>query len=112
MAELPPLSLVVYHVTKASVGSAHRSQYIIHRRGNTPTIKTEHFKVSHLEGLEAAAPLSLSNKHIQIWSSPETGLLQVRPFKLKVCLDILFLNSNIFHKLKKRVCKKKISKTQ
>lgn len=76
VAELPPLSLVVYHVTKASVGSAHRSQYIIHRRGNTPTIKTEHFKVSHLEGLEAAAPLSLSNKHIQIWSSPETGLLQ------------------------------------
>ncbi|TKS85109.1 Alpha-mannosidase 2 [Collichthys lucidus] len=76
VAELPPLSLIVYHVTKAPVGSAHRAQYTFHRRGNAPTIKAEHFQVSSPEGPEADAPLSLSNKHVQIWSSPETGLLQ------------------------------------
>ncbi|XP_041815521.1 alpha-mannosidase 2 [Chelmon rostratus] len=76
VAELPPLSLVVYHVTKASVGSAYRAQYTFHRRGNPPTVQTEHFQVSRPQGPEAGAPLSLSNKHVQIWSSPETGLLQ------------------------------------
>ncbi|XP_037607714.1 alpha-mannosidase 2 [Sebastes umbrosus] len=76
VAELPPLSLVVYHVTKVSDGSAQRARYTFHRRGNPPTIQTEHFQVSRPEGPEADAPLSLSNKHIQIWSSPETGLLQ------------------------------------
>lgn len=76
LAELPPLSLVVYHVTKASTGSTPRTRYTIHRRGNTPTVHSEHFQVSKLQGSEAEAPLSLSNKHLQIWSSPETGLLQ------------------------------------
>lgn len=76
VAELPPLSLVVYHVTKASSGSAHRVQYTFRRRGNPPTIQAEHFQVSLPEGPEADAPLSLSNKHVQTWSSPETGLLQ------------------------------------
>ncbi|XP_035523472.1 LOW QUALITY PROTEIN: alpha-mannosidase 2-like [Morone saxatilis] len=76
VAQLPPLSLVVYHVTKASVGSVHRARYTFHRRGNPPTIQTEHFQVSRPEGPEADAPLSLSNKHVQIWSSSETGLLQ------------------------------------
>lgn len=76
VAELPPLSLVVYHVTKAPVGSAHRARYTFHRRGDQPTIQAKHFQVSRPEGTEADAPLSLSNKHVQIWSSPETGLLQ------------------------------------
>nr|XP_033503508.1 alpha-mannosidase 2 [Epinephelus lanceolatus] len=76
VAELPPLSLVVYHVTKASSGSAHRVHYTFRRRGNPPTIQAEHFQVSLPEGPEADAPLSLSNKHVQTWSSPETGLLQ------------------------------------
>ncbi|TNN79412.1 Alpha-mannosidase 2 [Liparis tanakae] len=76
VAELPPLALVVYHVTKASVGSAHRARYTFHRRGNTPAVQSEHFQVSSPEGPEADAPLSLSNNHVQIWSSPETGLLQ------------------------------------
>ncbi|XP_040053273.2 alpha-mannosidase 2 [Gasterosteus aculeatus] len=76
VAQLPPLSLVVYHVTKASFGSAHRARYTFHRRGNPPAVQSEHFQVSGLERPEADAPLSLSNKHISIWSSPETGLLQ------------------------------------
>lgn len=84
MAELPPLSLVVYHVTKDSDGSAHRARYTFHHRGNTPTVQSKHFQVSRPQGHEADGPLSLSNKHVQIWSSPETGLLQVRLFKLKV----------------------------
>ncbi|XP_059214046.1 alpha-mannosidase 2 [Centropristis striata] len=76
VAELPPLALVVYHVTRASPGSTHRAHYTFHRRGDPPTVQAEHFKVSHPQGAEADAPLSLSNNHIQIWSSPETGLLQ------------------------------------
>ncbi|XP_038589012.1 alpha-mannosidase 2-like [Micropterus salmoides] len=76
VAELPPLSLVVYHVTKDSDGSAHRARYTFHHRGNTPTVQSKHFQVSRPQGHEADGPLSLSNKHVQIWSSPETGLLQ------------------------------------
>uniref|UniRef100_UPI0037E97BF9 alpha-mannosidase 2 isoform X2 n=1 Tax=Semicossyphus pulcher TaxID=241346 RepID=UPI0037E97BF9 len=76
VAQLPPLSLVIYHVTRASVGSAQRVQYTFNRHGNPLTLKSEHFQVSSLEGPEADAPLSLSNKHVQIWSSPESGLLQ------------------------------------
>lgn len=76
VAELPPLSLVVYHVTKASAGSAHRVQYTFSRRGNLPSVRSEHFKMFLLEGAKADAPLSLSNKHIQTWASSETGFLQ------------------------------------
>ncbi|KAM8743502.1 alpha-mannosidase 2 [Acanthopagrus schlegelii] len=76
VAELPPLSLAVYHVTKAAVGSTHRAQYTFYHHGNPLTIQSEHFQVSHPEGPEADAPLLLSNKHVQMWSSPETGLLQ------------------------------------
>ncbi|KAK2887836.1 alpha-mannosidase 2 isoform X1 [Channa argus] len=75
-AELPPLSLIVYHVTKASVSSTHRARYTFHRHGNPATIYADHFQVSDLQGPEADAPISLSNNHVQIWSSPETGLLQ------------------------------------
>ncbi|XP_047426391.1 alpha-mannosidase 2 [Mugil cephalus] len=76
VAELPPLSLVVYHVTKAPVGSTPRARYTVYRHGNALTVHSEHFLVSHPQGQEADAPLSLSNKHVQIWSSEKTGLLQ------------------------------------
>uniref|UniRef100_A0A3B3TN18 Glycosyl hydrolase family 38 C-terminal domain-containing protein n=1 Tax=Poecilia latipinna TaxID=48699 RepID=A0A3B3TN18_9TELE len=75
-AELPPLSLTVYHVIKAPAGSASRARYVVHRHGDPPTVHSEHFQVSRLQGAEADLSLSLSNKHLQIWSSPETGLLQ------------------------------------
>ncbi|XP_038127924.1 alpha-mannosidase 2 [Cyprinodon tularosa] len=76
VAELPPLSLVVYHVIKAPGRSVPWARYIIHRHGKPPTVQSEHFQMTRLEGDEANAPLSLRNKHLQIWSSPETGLLQ------------------------------------
>lgn len=76
VAELPPLALVVYHVTKAPAGSTPRARYTVYQRGDARTIQTEHFQVSNARGPVADAPVSLSNKHIQIWSSPETGLLQ------------------------------------
>uniref|UniRef100_A0AAQ6IVT7 Glycosyl hydrolase family 38 C-terminal domain-containing protein n=1 Tax=Anabas testudineus TaxID=64144 RepID=A0AAQ6IVT7_ANATE len=76
VAQLPPLSLGVYHVTKAPAGSTQRAQYTVHRHGDPPTVHAEHFQVSHLQGPEADNLLSLSNKHVQIWSSPLTGLLQ------------------------------------
>ncbi|XP_047228847.1 alpha-mannosidase 2 isoform X4 [Girardinichthys multiradiatus] len=75
-AELPPLSLIVYHVIKAPAGSTPRARYTIHRHGNPPTVHSEHFQMSQLDGTEANTPLSLSNKHLQMWNSPETGLLQ------------------------------------
>lgn len=74
VAELPPLSLVVYHVTKSSVGSAPRAQYTVSHHGDTATVKSDHFQVSELSD----SSLTLSNKQIQIWSSAESGLLQVR----------------------------------
>ncbi|XP_072227355.1 alpha-mannosidase 2 isoform X2 [Leuresthes tenuis] len=76
IAELPPLALVTYHVTKASAGATPRARYTVHRHGNSASVLSEHFQVSHLEGSEVNAPLSLSNRHLQIWSSQDTGLLQ------------------------------------
>ncbi|XP_069023709.1 alpha-mannosidase 2 [Embiotoca jacksoni] len=76
VAELPPLSLVVYHVTKAPAGSTPRARYTIHHSDKPLTIQSEHFHVSQTQGSEGDAPLVLSNKHIQIWSSPTTGLLE------------------------------------
>lgn len=76
VAELPPLSLTVYHVIKAPADSTPRARYVVHRHGNAPTVHSEHFQVSQLTGPEVDGLLSLSNKHVQIWSSPETGLLQ------------------------------------
>uniref|UniRef100_A0A8D0CS18 mannosyl-oligosaccharide 1,3-1,6-alpha-mannosidase n=1 Tax=Sander lucioperca TaxID=283035 RepID=A0A8D0CS18_SANLU len=63
VAELPPLALVVYHVTRSSVGSAPRARYTFRRRGNPPSVQAEHFQVSPPDAAEADAPLSLSNKH-------------------------------------------------
>ncbi|XP_056875511.1 alpha-mannosidase 2 isoform X1 [Takifugu flavidus] len=76
VAELPPLALVIYHVTEASVGSSYRAQYTFLHHSKTAPVQAQHFQVSHLDGAAASAYLSLSNKHVQIWSSPETGLLQ------------------------------------
>lgn len=81
VAELPPLSLVIYHVTEASVGSSYRAQYTFLHHSKTAPVQAQHFQVSHLDGDAASAYLSLSNKHMQIWSSPETGLLQVQLFQ-------------------------------
>uniref|UniRef100_H3CAT2 Alpha-mannosidase n=1 Tax=Tetraodon nigroviridis TaxID=99883 RepID=H3CAT2_TETNG len=72
VAELPPLSLVIYHVTEASVGSSFRAQYTFLHHSKTQAVPG----VSHLDADAAPAHLSLSNKHLQTWSSPETGLLQ------------------------------------
>lgn len=76
VAELPPLSLTVYHVTSAAAGSSHRAQYTVLNDAAPPSDADKHFRVSRPARDEAAAPLSLSNQHVQIWSSPDTGLLQ------------------------------------
>ncbi|XP_041825970.1 alpha-mannosidase 2 isoform X2 [Melanotaenia boesemani] len=76
IADLPPLALTVYHVTKAPAGSTPRARYTVHRHGKLATMQSEHFQVSHLQGSEVNTPLLLSNKHLRLWSSPETGLLQ------------------------------------
>ncbi|CAN9504622.1 unnamed protein product [Ophioblennius macclurei] len=76
VAELPPLSLVVYHVTRAPAGSTPRARYNLHGPGDLTTIQAKHFQVSRLPESETKAPLLLSNKHLEIWSSAESGLLQ------------------------------------
>uniref|UniRef100_A0A3Q3XLF8 Alpha-mannosidase n=1 Tax=Mola mola TaxID=94237 RepID=A0A3Q3XLF8_MOLML len=76
IAELPPLSLVRYHVTKSSSDPTHRAQYTFLHHGKPTAIEAQHFQVSHLEGDSAPTQLSLSNKHVQIWSSPRTGLME------------------------------------
>uniref|UniRef100_A0A669BAY5 mannosyl-oligosaccharide 1,3-1,6-alpha-mannosidase n=1 Tax=Oreochromis niloticus TaxID=8128 RepID=A0A669BAY5_ORENI len=75
VAELPPLSLVVYHVTKESSGSTPRARYTVHRRGNPPDIHTEHFQVSSLQGSELRLQSGLVRK-IQVqflWYGTRTG---------------------------------------
>ncbi|KAM9840891.1 alpha-mannosidase 2 [Aulostomus maculatus] len=74
LTELPPLALVVYHITRAPSGSSPRATYTFLRRGKLPAIMAEHFQVSQPKASDA--PLSLSNKHLQIWSSPADGRLQ------------------------------------
>ncbi|XP_068608900.1 alpha-mannosidase 2 [Brachionichthys hirsutus] len=76
VAKLPPLSLVIYHVTKAPISSSHRAQYTFYHQDNLPTNHSEYFRVLYPDGSKGDDPLSLSNKHFQIWSSTETGLLQ------------------------------------
>ncbi|XP_078145165.1 alpha-mannosidase 2 isoform X2 [Centroberyx gerrardi] len=74
IASLPPLSLVIYHVTRASSGSAPRAEYtFLH---SDSSVSADHFRVLRPSGAEADAPLSLKNKHVQIWSSPRSGFLQ------------------------------------
>lgn len=91
VAELPPLSLVIYHVTEASVGSSYRAQYTFLHRSPTAPVQAQHFQVSRLDGDAASADLSLSNKHVQLWSSPESGLLQVEAFqRIRTTMWILF----------------------
>lgn len=82
-------------MTKASAGSSHRTQYTILNDAAPPGTSDKHFWVSRPSGDEAAAPLSLSNKHVQIWSSPESGLLQVRRVSLGKLLWLDFYHN--FH---------------
>ncbi|KAK5936249.1 hypothetical protein CgunFtcFv8_027628, partial [Champsocephalus gunnari] len=56
LSELPPLSLVVYHVTRSSSGSAPRARYTFHRRGNPPTIHSEHFQIFRPQGPRGQRP--------------------------------------------------------
>lgn len=65
-------------MTRASAGSSHRTQYTILNDAAPPATSDKHFRVSRPAEENPTAPLSLSNEHVQIWSYPETGLLQVR----------------------------------
>lgn len=71
-------------MTEASVGSSYRTQYTFLHHSKTQAVQAQRFQVSHLEGDAASADLSLSNKHLQTWSSPKTGLLQVKPSRADV----------------------------
>lgn len=88
-------------MTRASAGSSHRTQYTILNDVAPPGTSDKHFRVSRPSGDEAAAPVSLSNQHVQIWSSPETGLLQVRRLSLGnqcvwTCTTLTFIISFCF----------------
>uniref|UniRef100_A0A3Q3M1G7 Alpha-mannosidase n=1 Tax=Mastacembelus armatus TaxID=205130 RepID=A0A3Q3M1G7_9TELE len=80
VAQLPPLSLVVYHVTKASVGSTHRARYTFRHHGNPLTIHAEQFDVSHLKGPEASLRLQSGLvRQVQVqflWYGTRTGMNQ------------------------------------
>lgn len=98
VAELPPLSLTVYHVTSAAAGSSHRAQYTLLNDAAPQGDADKHFRVSRPAGDEAAAPLSLSNQHVQMWSSPESGLLQVRKASSanRICLACIMVTLVVF----------------
>uniref|UniRef100_A0AAQ6IT39 Glycosyl hydrolase family 38 C-terminal domain-containing protein n=1 Tax=Anabas testudineus TaxID=64144 RepID=A0AAQ6IT39_ANATE len=78
VAQLPPLSLGVYHVTKAPAGSTQRAQYTVHRHGDPPTVHAEHFQVSHLQGPELRLQSGLV-RQVQVqflWYATRTGFNQ------------------------------------
>ncbi|XP_029940101.1 alpha-mannosidase 2-like isoform X2 [Salarias fasciatus] len=76
VAALPPLALTVYQVTAAPAGSAPRARYTLHGPADPAALRNPHFQVSRPPDSEADAPLLLSNRHLEAWSSARTGLLQ------------------------------------
>lgn len=69
VVDLPPLSLSLYHVTKASSGSAPRAEY----RFLGSEVRAEGFSVSPVQ-LESH--LSISNEHMELFGSTPSGLMQ------------------------------------
>lgn len=69
VAELPPLSLSLYHVTSASSGSAPRSEY----RVSGSEVTAEGFSVNPVQ---TPTQISISNEHLEVTGHARSGLMQ------------------------------------
>lgn len=75
IAQVPALGLGVYQLGKAARGGAETAEYVFFRQSGELSVNVKHFTVNIPQ--DASTPLSIHNPHLQIWSSPTTGLMEV-----------------------------------
>lgn len=75
VAQVPALGLGLYQLSTAVSGGAETAEYVFLRQGGELSVNMKHFTVNIPQ--DASTPLSIHNPHLQIWSSPTTGLMEV-----------------------------------
>uniref|UniRef100_A0A674BCN3 Alpha-mannosidase n=1 Tax=Salmo trutta TaxID=8032 RepID=A0A674BCN3_SALTR len=75
VAQVPALGLGLYQLSTAVNGGAETAEYVFLRQGGELSVNMKHFTVNIPQ--DASTPLSIHNPHLQIWSSPTTGLMEV-----------------------------------
>uniref|UniRef100_A0A4W5PF09 Alpha-mannosidase n=1 Tax=Hucho hucho TaxID=62062 RepID=A0A4W5PF09_9TELE len=79
IAQVPALGLGMYQLGKAASGGAETAEYVFFRKSGELSVNVKHFTVNIPQ--DASTPLSIHNPHLQVWSSPTTGLMEVRHLK-------------------------------
>uniref|UniRef100_A0A674BD51 mannosyl-oligosaccharide 1,3-1,6-alpha-mannosidase n=1 Tax=Salmo trutta TaxID=8032 RepID=A0A674BD51_SALTR len=74
VAQVPALGLGLYQLSTAVNGGAETAEYVFLRQGGELSVNMKHFTVNIPQ--DASTPLSIHNPHLQIWSSPTTGLME------------------------------------
>ncbi|XP_038826557.1 alpha-mannosidase 2-like isoform X1 [Salvelinus namaycush] len=74
IAQVPALGLGVYQLGKAASGRAETAEYVFFRQSGELSVNVKHFTVNIPQ--DASTPLSIHNPHLQVWSSPTTGLME------------------------------------
>uniref|UniRef100_A0AAY4DQ79 Alpha-mannosidase n=1 Tax=Denticeps clupeoides TaxID=299321 RepID=A0AAY4DQ79_9TELE len=76
VAQVPALALAVYQLSESQELHAAAAQYVFQQQGKHLSVNGAHqFRVSTHQ--DPTTPFSIENAHIQLWSSPYTGLLEV-----------------------------------
>uniref|UniRef100_A0A8C7QXA3 Alpha-mannosidase n=1 Tax=Oncorhynchus mykiss TaxID=8022 RepID=A0A8C7QXA3_ONCMY len=74
IAQVPALGLGVYQLGEAASGRAETAEYVFFRQSGELSVNVKHFTVNIPQ--DASTPLSIHNPHLQVWSSPITGLME------------------------------------
>uniref|UniRef100_A0A8C7FN20 mannosyl-oligosaccharide 1,3-1,6-alpha-mannosidase n=1 Tax=Oncorhynchus kisutch TaxID=8019 RepID=A0A8C7FN20_ONCKI len=74
IAQVPALGLGVYLLGEAASGRAETAEYVFFRQSGELSVNVKHFTVNIHQ--DASTPLSIHNPHLQVWSSPITGLME------------------------------------
>uniref|UniRef100_A0A8C7R2A1 Alpha-mannosidase n=1 Tax=Oncorhynchus mykiss TaxID=8022 RepID=A0A8C7R2A1_ONCMY len=70
------LGLGVYQLGEAASGRAETAEYVFFRQSGELSVNVKHFTVNIPQ--DASTPLSIHNPHLQVWSSPITGLMELK----------------------------------
>ncbi|KAM6987158.1 alpha-mannosidase 2 [Aplochiton taeniatus] len=76
LTQVPALGLAVYQLVEALSGAAEKAEYVLLKQGGGLSVNGDPFTVTLPQGLEASSPLTIQNSHLQLWSSPVTGLME------------------------------------
>ncbi|KAK6322720.1 hypothetical protein J4Q44_G00075120 [Coregonus suidteri] len=74
VAQVPALGLGLYQLSTAASGGAETAEYVFFRQGDKLSVNMKHFTVNIPQ--DATTPLTIHNPHLQVWSSPTTGLME------------------------------------